>query len=215
MHLTSDQLVDLAEGAAPESSAPHLSECAACRARLNELRAMMSEVADLEVPEPSPLFWDHFSRRVSDAVAQEDTEVARLKGSRSFLHTLLGGPRAFPWLAEALKARSLQAGILVVASVIIVVFVMSTMRTPDTSQAPVAADAGARDVWSDGVAADADADASLTIVASLTAGIGLDAAGEAGLAHDGTAEHAVTHMSDGELRELQRLLKEEMARRGA
>jgi hypothetical protein len=197
MHLTADQLVDLAEGAKPESSAPHLADCAACRAQLNHLRATMSEVADVEVPEPSPLFWDHFSRRVSDAVEAD----ARLKGSRSFLGSVVGGARAF------------QAGVLLVAALIIVVIVTSRTKMPDSSKA--AADTGARDVWSDAVAADADTDASLTIVASLTAGIGLEAAGEAGLAHDGSAEHAVTHMSDGELRELQRLLKEEMARPGA
>jgi hypothetical protein len=77
------------------------------------------------------------------------------------------------------------------------------------------ADAGSRDVWTDGVAPDADADASLTLVASLTVGMDLESASEAGLAHGDTAEHAVTHMSDGELRELRRLLKEEMARSGA
>ena len=31
----------------------------------------MSTAAQAEVPEPSPLFWDHFSARVRDAVAAE------------------------------------------------------------------------------------------------------------------------------------------------
>jgi len=201
MHLTPDQLVDLADGVKPESSAPHLADCAVCRAQLNGLRATMSQVADVEVPEPSPLFWDHLSRRVSDAVAREDAGIARLKGSRSLIGTLFGGARAF------------QASVLLVAALIIVVFVTSRTKTPDSSKARAVA--AARDVWSDGIVADADTDDSLTIVASLTAGIGLEAAGEAGLALDGSAEHAVTHMSDGELRELQRLLREEMARPGA
>ncbi len=42
----------------------------------------------------------------------------------------------------------------------------------------------------------------------------LDAAREAGLAGGGSAEHAVTHMDGGELRELRRLLQEELARSG-
>ena len=58
-------------------------------------------------------------------------------------------------------------------------------------------------------------DASLTLVASLSDGVDLETAREAGLAPRGSAEHAVTHMSDGELRELGRLLKEELARSGA
>ena len=71
MHLTPDELVDLAEGARPESSAPHLASCATCRAQLNEMRAMMSDAAGVDVPEPSPLFWDHLSQRVREAVANE------------------------------------------------------------------------------------------------------------------------------------------------
>jgi hypothetical protein len=53
-------------------------------------------------------------------------------------------------------------------------------------------------------------DASLMLVASLTSAMDLDAASDAGLAPSGSAEHAVTHMAGGDLRELQRLLKEEM-----
>ena len=60
-----------------------------------------------------------------------------------------------------------------------------------------------------------DDDDSLTLVASLTDGQDLETVREAGLAPRGSAEHAVTHMSDGELRELRRLLKEELTRPGA
>ena len=229
MHLTPDDLVDLAEGTRPESSAPHLVTCTTCRAQLNEMRAMMSAVADVDVPEPSPLFWDHFSQRVHEAVAN-DTPNARLKPSRSFVT----GARSFVTGAGSLiasaraaliafagargfsaGARAFQASVLVVATLIIVVLAMSRTKAPVTPRPQAIADAGSRDVWTDGVAPDADADASLTLVASLTAGMDLESASEAGLAHDDTAEHAVTHMSDSELRELQKLLKEEMARSGA
>jgi hypothetical protein len=53
-------------------------------------------------------------------------------------------------------------------------------------------------------------DASLMLVASLTSAMDLDAAKDAGLAPDGSAEHALTHMPVAELRELQRLLKAEL-----
>src|SRR5256885_17264553 len=96
MHLNADELVDLAEGARPESSTPHLAACPQCRAQLAELRATMSAVADVHVPEPSPLFWDHFSQRVHDAAAAEEMD-ARLKGSRSIvpgMRAIVPGMRA-------------------------------------------------------------------------------------------------------------------------
>src|SRR6185503_13158015 len=61
------QLVDIAEGAQPESSAPHLQACASCRKQLDDLRAMMAAAADVDIPETSPLFWAHFSARVHHA----------------------------------------------------------------------------------------------------------------------------------------------------
>ncbi|MBI3493898.1 MAG: hypothetical protein HY047_19285, partial [Acidobacteria bacterium] len=55
-------------------------------------------------------------------------------------------------------------------------------------------------------------DPSLDLVVDLTPDLNWETAGEAGLTAHGSAEHAVTHLTDGELRELGRLLKEEMAR---
>jgi MOSC domain-containing protein YiiM len=76
----------------------------------------------------------------------------------------------------------------------------------------VADASGAAELLSDVVS---DDDASLTLVASLTDDVDLETVREAGLASRGGAERAVTHMSAGELRELGRLLKEELARSGA
>jgi hypothetical protein len=58
-------------------------------------------------------------------------------------------------------------------------------------------------------------DTALTLVAELLPDLDFDSAREAGLAAGGQAEHAVTHLNRGELRELQRLLREELARSGA
>ena len=66
--------------------------------------------------------------------------------------------------------------------------------------------------WLDDVTPD---DASLTVVASLTDDVDIETARAAGLAPRGSAEHAVTHMSERELRELRRLLNEELTRSGA
>jgi len=59
-----------------------------------------------------------------------------------------------------------------------------------------------------------DDDASLTLVASLTDDQDLETVREAGLVPRGSAEHALAHMSGGELRELGRLLQEELTRSG-
>jgi hypothetical protein len=58
-------------------------------------------------------------------------------------------------------------------------------------------------------------DASLALVADLTDDMGLDAAADAGLTSESSAEQAVTHMSAAELEQLERLLTEEMSRKGA
>jgi hypothetical protein len=198
MHLNAEALVDIAEGTRPESAAPHLAGCELCRAQVRELRAMMSAAQEVDVPEPSPLFWDHLSSRVSRAVAEE--------GARLPFFSFLG-------------ARTFQAT-AVVAVMALLVAVVLTPRIPAPVPASIAApapDAVAdadmgleliRDVTSDD-------DASLTVVASLTDDVDMETAREAGLAPRGSAEHAVTHMSAGELRELGRLLQEELARSGA
>ena len=93
MHLHDDELIDLAESVRSEVSAPHLRSCAACRGKLADLRATLASVEAVDVPEPSPLFWDHFSRRLHDAVAAE----APGRTGRAWL----------PWLLPAAAAASL------------------------------------------------------------------------------------------------------------
>ena len=193
MHLNSDQFVDLAEGTRPEGSAPHLAGCEPCRAQLRELRAMLSAARNADVPEPSPLFWDHLSARVSDAVAEE------------------GAPRE--------RSRYVVPGWLAVAAALLIAVVVSSRSTaPARVPAPLAraefvSNAPAAPELLDDLASGNDP--SLNLVAFLTDEADLDTAREAGLAARGSAEHAVMHMSDGELRELRRLLKDEMTRSGA
>jgi hypothetical protein len=69
-HLDLDETLALIEAeAAPVH--PHLVACARCRAEVDAGRAALAEVAAVTVPEPSPLFWDVLSRRVSEQVASE------------------------------------------------------------------------------------------------------------------------------------------------
>jgi len=189
MHLTSDELLDLAEGTRPVSSAPHLTVCEACRHELNELRGVMATL-NVEVPEPSPLFWDHFSTRLREAVAAEASPA------RSWL-----GMGRWSWgLAAAISA------------VVIALAVSSTVRTPQVvapAPASVAAEPG-----TDVVSAAAVDDPSFSLLGDLADGMDWDTAADAGISMAvGTADEAVVDLDDQERVELQRLLREEMATR--
>jgi anti-sigma factor RsiW len=194
MHLRPDQLVDLAEGLQAESSLPHLAACQECRQQLADLKAMMSAAASVDMPEPSPLFWDHFSARVRGAVAAE------------------GVPRRWLWDWQRLilpVAAAAMAGII-----LMVVLNTGRVSTPQAGTAPFAEDASVAGVelLSDGQAPGDDT--ALSLVAELSPDLDFDSAREAGLAAGGSAEHAVTHLNRGELQELQRLLQEELKRPG-
>ena len=194
MHLKDDQLVDLAEGTLPESSAPHLASCEECRRQLRELRAVMSTAGEVDVQEPSPLYWEHLSARVREAVAKD------------------ASPRRAWTDAAAWRRVLMPAWAAAVASIIIVVALGPRVAGPPSSPpapaAVVATRAAVVDVWSDQAS---DDDESLTLMASLSAGFDFEAARQAGFAEGGSAEHAVTHMDDNDLRELQRLLTQELA----
>ena len=75
MHLHRDALLALAETPGPIDDS-HVAACAECRAEIDALRGVLATLALDDVPEPSPLFWDHFSRRVHEAIAAEAAPVA-------------------------------------------------------------------------------------------------------------------------------------------
>lgn len=195
MHLDPERLVDIAEGARTEASEPHLAGCDRCRRQLDDLRTMMTavEAAEEPVPEPSPLFWDQLSDRVREAVAAEQHLPAR----RAWWREWVGRPAAFVPLAAA-------------ALVALVLFVR--VQPPSSERRAAVSVPVQRELLDDltGV----DEDASLGFVADLTQGFDFDEIRDSGLAARGSAEHAVTHMSDAELRELQRLLQEQLSSAG-
>jgi hypothetical protein len=193
MHLRPDELIDVVEGARTEQSVPHLAACEGCRRQLAELKAMMSAAAEVEVPEPSPLFWDHFSARVREAVAADGAP------RRSFwTWPRLAVPAVAVALAGLLFAVALDTG---------------PAMPPPPSTVAVTAPAPSIELFADPQSPGDDM--ALNLVAELSSGMDLDAAREAGLAVGDGAEHAVTHLDGSELRELRRLLQEELARSGA
>jgi hypothetical protein len=190
-HLSAAQLLDLAEGAADPRGQTHLESCSDCRAQLDEARAAAALVRSVDLPEPSPLFWDHLSARVHDAVA---AERAHRPSSRA------------PWMRWRVAA-ALGAAALVIA--------VGLTLAPDSKSTPPSSVSRAKtDASAGAVDASLTDDASLSFVADLASDLDWDAAAEAGLTTPpGAVDGVLQTLSQAETAELQRLLTEALARR--
>src|SRR5262245_24945330 len=202
-HLSPEVLLDLAEGTQPERAVSHLATCERCQRRLAELReALAAARMAHEVPEPSPLFWDHLSARVRDAVAAD-----------------VAAPR--PWTAGwASWPRSAWIG-----SVVGLVFVLGVWQQirldrqvrDRNGQVDFAGPSQVR--FADaGSGAQASTEGSFGFVADLAEGLAenLDWETEAGLTtRVGAIDGAMNELSSEERTELSRLLNEALAKRGA
>jgi hypothetical protein len=196
-HLSRDQILSAVEGHGEQAA--HLDDCRACRTRVEELRQVLALVATPAtngVPEPSPLFWNHLSERVREAVAAEPAP----QPARPYFN--IG------------TAASLAA-----ALAIIVIGVAVTMRTaqPVSSVAPVLvlvpgglpdiADAGTKLPLSPLL----NDDATWVVMGELASQLNWEDATEAGLTTGpGAAERAIAQMSDEEQREVVELLQSEL-----
>jgi len=203
MHLTPDELIDLAEGGQGEG-AVHLRSCQMCRAEVAALTAAIASAASVEVPDPSPLFWNQLSDRVRDGIAAEGSTI-----------------RGRGWATAWRPSWSSAALAGVAAAVTIAIFVTAPRggSPPEStssvsSRSPVATPADTTEfVLQPFGAAD---DPSLTLVADLTGELDPDAMAETGWAnHAGGVEEAVANLTDDERVELHRLLTEALEKRGA
>jgi hypothetical protein len=70
-HLSEERLLDAVEEGVDSSDRAHLAACAECRARRDEARAVLVLAREVEVPEPSPLYWEAFRRQVGRRIAEE------------------------------------------------------------------------------------------------------------------------------------------------
>lgn len=196
-HLSPAAFVDLLDGTTSEAAVSHLDVCAACRDQLAALRALHTEVDRTEVPEPSPLFWDHLSARVRDAVAAESTPTSWWGGGwwravavagTMVLVLLLVAPRMWQRPPAAASGATDQA--------------MVSQEPSSAGSATVAPD-------------DAAADDTLEFVSNLAGEVDWDAAVDAGLVEPGTADLALAQMDSNERVELQRLLQAALTKGGA
>jgi len=189
-HLTSDELIDAVEGALGSARHAHLEACPACRREVDHLTATLRDARAVAIPEPSPLFWQHFSNRVRTAMA--------------------GEPSAAPWplwLRWPVLTPLAALGLLVVALI-----------TAVPQRRPVVLPVAANDVTptpGEQEAENADDSAWAFIVESIGP-LDVETAQEAGIAASpGEAERVALHLSDAEQAELVRLLQQELTRSGS
>ena len=74
-HLSRDERLLALDGALDATRQAHLASCPACRTDVETLGGVLARVRAVDVPEPSPLFWDHLAARVGDAIAREPAPV--------------------------------------------------------------------------------------------------------------------------------------------
>jgi hypothetical protein len=193
-HLAPDQLLALAERDAADTTEPHLAACERCRADVAALRDVLSAAAAVEVPEPSPLFWDHLSRGVAAAVRREPVP------SRGW------------WPTPAWRGLApLGAAVLVLLAVSVWLWRPGAPRPSDASSTTNAAD------WTPpGVPVEAPGDdEAWEVVASLTDGVDVETVDATGIAPTrGSVEEAASELSVPERSELIRILRVETAESG-
>jgi hypothetical protein len=199
-HLTPDELLDLAEDAATPAAAEqanaHVASCARCAEELKHAQAGLAfarEPLNADVPEPSPLFWDHLSARIREGVAAEPP------------------PRAGSWFDLPWGWRAL---IPVAAAAVVTVAVSLELgsggkqpasRVATTAPAPVEHRAEGVD------ASQATDDPALALLADLAGDFEWDDVADAGLmAGSGAIDRAMSELNEDERVELHRLLNEEL-----
>ena len=199
-HLTEEALLDLAEGTRlEEASARHLASCGACRGQLEELRSIMRAAADVQVPEPSPLFWEHLSARVREAVEAAGRPAA-------------AGWRSWPAISWRVTLPVGALGALLLAAATMFRPGVGPSSTVETTAGSRIADVGTSAIRLRPLAEDA----SLSLLADLTSELDWDAATEAGLAsRSGVVDSVVTDLSSEERVELGRLLEDALSPPGA
>jgi hypothetical protein len=224
-HASPADLVALAEGVDRPDVRTHLDHCAICREEFTALEAMLGDHARTEsvdgpgdawggagfVPEPSPLFWTHFPRRVGRALEQ-----AMQQGPGWWARARLSW--TWPWLGSAMAA-ALILGVVLGSE-------LSSLSRATSTERGLAADAGGpgdgdasqesigaanSDEMVDshtGTAADDDGWAMLLLMADTA--VWEETAGAELFLPDGAAERAVFDLSLAEREELQRLLASEI-----
>lgn len=77
-HLSPSEFIDYVDGALDRRRASHVDACDACRREAETLRMTLHDASSADVPEPSPLFWEHFSSRVREEISMPPARTSWL-----------------------------------------------------------------------------------------------------------------------------------------
>ncbi len=202
-HLSEVELVDLLDGALPSARERHLDECDSCRTIATRMRGAFALAKDVEMPEPSPLFWEHFSARVHEGV-----RVAEAGQTAGW----------FGWAQGATAVWAMSAALLtlvVVAGVWRATAPGPRKAASAATVASVADGAANEDPFALG-AFDAETDEAWALVRTVADDVTWDDAAADGFGvYPGSVEHAMATLTGDERSELVRLLEAETKKRGA
>jgi hypothetical protein len=70
-HFPDESLPDLAFGRGSEAERAHAAACPSCASRVAEVRSALDLARRVEVPEPSPPYWDAMRRSVGRRISEE------------------------------------------------------------------------------------------------------------------------------------------------
>jgi hypothetical protein len=184
-HLSSGEFVDAVEGVLPAERRTHLEGCDACRRDVDELRGVLGDVeCTSEIPEPSPLFWQHFSERVRQATVDEPVPAPR------------------GWWAGAWRPMVAAA-----AGLVVLVIVVMPRSTPDVALPEVTVTENASLVGE----APVD-DGTWDLIAGIASASGLawEDVQQVARPRTGTADALISTLTPAERSELARMLRAEI-----
>lgn len=184
-HLNAADLVDAVDGELSSAANEHLRSCSVCQTEAARLAELLQRARQVEVPEPSPLFWPHFSERVRAAIDADARPETRW--------------RTWRWLVVApIGALALFA-------------VATVGRVPPQSLSPAAVQqVQGLPLLPGPVEPDV---AAWTLLGDLVGDFDWDTASAAGVALEpDQADQAASALSAEEQQELARLLKAELQR---
>lgn len=200
-HLTADELIDAIEEKLTAARRAHLIECTRCSAEVSHLETVLQDVRQSgDVPDPSPLFWDHFSARVRAAI---DEEPAPASAWRQLIAT-----RSIRWTAIATAAT------LVIAIALWRSGMPSRILPP--ADAPTTATGTVREAPVDQPFDEIETDEAWALVRSMADELDADEIDAAGIgARPGSVERVANGLSDIERTELAELIQLEIKARGS
>jgi hypothetical protein len=193
-HLREEEFVDLIENQLSPERARHATGCTDCRAKAEALSSALRAARPDDVPEPSPLFWDQLSTRVSQAIEEPPP---------SWWSRLASPVRVDAWRLAAAAAAS-------IAVVALTWQALSRVETPPLLAPESTFVEGLGEPELDGFVDAWDAIEAAAMDLDWEDGQSIGIA-----ARPGSAERLVADLTAEERSELARLIEEELKRTGA